>query len=155
MRLHMKRNLERSVMDSMYLAQKMQLKDHFFFNEIHSLSEVKKPTLQRILPRFVKRGWIKKFIVSISNEKITERFAYKFIGYPYLEGVGGFTKDNDNRKIAAWGVPEGSKRFWKRSAKELRELRNKFFASEIKRIDLLRSALRSMYYYKYRYKSSS
>jgi len=87
--------------------------------------------------------------------RIKERTAYKVIGYPYLEGVGGFTKDSDNRKIAAWGVPEGSIRFWKRSAKELRELRNKFFASEIKRIDLWRIALRRIYYRKYKYDSNS
>ena len=142
-------------MDSMYLAQKMQLKDYFFFSEIHNLSDVKKPSLQRILCRLIKREWIKKFNVPIINSKIKEHTAYKVIGYPYLEGVGGFTKDSDNRKIAAWGVPEGSIRFWKRSAKELRKLRNKFFASEIKRIDLWRIALRSIYYRKYKYDSNS
>lgn len=59
MHLGMKTELERQVIDAMYLAQSGG-RSLLRFNHIASLSGVKKPTLQRILLRLVKRGWIRK-----------------------------------------------------------------------------------------------
>ena len=150
-------------MDSMYLSHLILIRQYFFFNEISELSSVKKPSLQRILARLVKRGWIKKGKVSIipkknwlqfiMKRKITKRVGYKVIEYPYVERMrGGFTKNDDYYKIPKWNVPEGCKRFWKNSAKEIRKLRDEFFDTEIERIDLLKRAKASVEPHKYKFR---
>lgn len=144
----------------MYLQQKIHRKHYFFFNEIHAYTEIPKSSLQRILPRLVNRKWIRKFNVSVlgkndwvknlTSRKKVERPAYKVIEYPYLDW-GGLIK-NDNNKIPPLNVPEGKKRFWKRSSKEIRKLRNEFPAKKIERIDLWGRVKARRYPHKYKFR---
>ena len=156
-RLRMKIGLEKRVMNTMYLQQKIHRKSYFFFNEVHEYTEIPKSSLQRILPRLVKRRWIRKFnvpildkkdwIKNLTRRKKIERPAYKVIEYPYLEW-GGFIK-NDNNKMPPLNVPEGTKRFWKRSSKEVRKLQNEFPA---KRIDLWKRVQARRFPHKYNFR---
>jgi len=54
--------LERDVMDAIYLTRIIYCKMWFRFNEIANLSGVKKSTLQRILKRLENIGWLKAVI---------------------------------------------------------------------------------------------
>ena len=55
----MELEIEKQVMNAIYLAGCMG-KSFIRFNEIAYRSGVKKPTLQRILPRLAKRGWVRR-----------------------------------------------------------------------------------------------
>ena len=61
MRLSMKTVLEKQVMVSLFLARHFKKREWFRFNEVAKISGVKKPTLQRILPRLEARGWIQSW----------------------------------------------------------------------------------------------
>ena len=230
----MKIELDRQVMDTMSLWSFIHARLYFRFNEIANLSNVKKPSLQRILPRLAKRGWIEKttglsrsglkpegrifhllsydetkketykelkmkdhFPSDLSEEfktelkklaekrninipypqerekilrrgrikgraelwrKITTKEAKKFTfyrikEYPYVYRIlGGHLRKKEKIKIPKWNVPEGTKRFWKDSAKEFRKLRDEFFDTEIERIDLAKRALARVYPKKYKFR---
>jgi len=161
--LGMNVELEKRVMDSMYLAHQIHQQQYFFFSEISELSEVKKSSLQRVLPRLVKRGWIKEGKVSILPEKdwvqflmkrkITERVGYKVFEYPYfIIGKRVIKKNDGYYKIPGLNIPEGCKRYWKNSAKELRKLRDEFFDTEIERVDLFKRALSRVESHKYKFR---
>ncbi len=233
MRLGVNVILERQVMDTMFLGFFISDRQYFRFNEIANLSNVKKPSLQRILPRLVKRGWIEKttkpsysglkpegrvfhllsydeakkqtyrelkmkvlFPSDLAEEFKTElkklekkrnikipyqerekilrrgrikgrtelwkkiaakkakKFSfYRIKEYPYLDRIlGGRLKSKEKIKIPKWNVPEGTKRFWKDSAKEFRKLRDEFFDTEVKRIDLANRALARVYPRKYKFR---
>lgn len=163
MRLGMNLELERLVMDTMYLAHHIYQKNHLFFNEISELSGVKKSSLQRVLPRLVSRGWIKNEKVSllpgntwvrfILKHKTTKRMGYKVVEYPFLQrkSAGGHVPADYNVIAPEWNYPNGTKRFWKKSAKEMRILRDEFFSMEIKRVNLRKMALATMYPHKYKF----
>ena len=50
--------LEKRLISSMYMEHLEQQREWFRFNEIAALSGIKKSSLQRVLPRLIKRGWI-------------------------------------------------------------------------------------------------
>jgi hypothetical protein len=50
--------LEKRLIFSMYMEHLKQQREWFRFNEIAALSGIKKSSLQRVLPRLIKRGWI-------------------------------------------------------------------------------------------------
>lgn len=161
--LGVKLDLERQVMECMYLHHRIHsdYRKYFFFNEIQEMSTVKKSSLERILPRLIKRKWIKREEIKIypkikrsakpfthkirKNYKIPKlknvkiRMAYKIIEFPYLYRMRIAKKGSTTR--TAWHVDEGTRRFWKNSAKDMLELR-KFFKDEIEIIDV-RKRLRS------------
>jgi len=56
----MNNDLERLVMDSIVRLHMLDRFQYLRFNQIAKKSGVKKSSLQRILPRLVNRGWIKK-----------------------------------------------------------------------------------------------
>lgn len=52
--------LEKRLIFSMYMEHLKQQREWFRFNEIAALSGIRKSSLQRILPRMIKRGWIER-----------------------------------------------------------------------------------------------
>jgi DNA-binding IclR family transcriptional regulator len=61
MRSSVKSELELEVMKALFLAWYFKRREWFRFNQISDISGVEKPTLQRILPRLEKRGWIESW----------------------------------------------------------------------------------------------
>ena len=59
-RLGMKSTLERQVMENLYIAGIMNVKRYFRAVEICNLTGIPKSTLQRVLPRLEKIGWLEK-----------------------------------------------------------------------------------------------
>jgi len=60
MRLHMQKDYEAGVMATLYALSKIAGIEKVRFNQIASITGIKKGTLQRILPRLEKRCWIEK-----------------------------------------------------------------------------------------------
>jgi len=125
--------LEKNVINAMYQKRHTTKKQYFFFNEISKMSNVKKSSLQRVLARLVKRDWIRKTHVRILRDKIKisnfkekkdrRKICYTLIGYPYIGGLGGLIKSQDYNDVLNWSIPSGTKRFWKKAAKEILEFR--------------------------------
>lgn len=87
MRLGMKIELERDVMNAIYKQRVIQRRRYLRMSEIAKASGVSKASLQRILPRLVKRGWIKKEVAESWSGKEPEERKY------HLEYLGGMTMD--------------------------------------------------------------
>lgn len=56
----MKKELEREVMNTLYREKILSHRRYLRFYEIAKESDIPKSSLQRILPRLIKRGWIEK-----------------------------------------------------------------------------------------------
>ena len=87
MRLSMKLKLEQQVMDAMYLARILYSRLFLRFNEISIISGVNKASLQRILPRLVKRGWINVRVGPSYSEIEPMGMVGKLILVPYKNGI--------------------------------------------------------------------
>lgn len=75
----MKSELERAIMESIYMAGSIYVRNYFRFNEILGLSGVKKSSLQGILERLEKRKWLEKkttYSYSDKNPKGKIDFVY-------------------------------------------------------------------------------
>jgi len=141
--------LEKKVIDAMYHKRHTTGIQYFFFNEISKISNVKKSSLQRVLGRLVKRDWIRKVDVIVLTNKIKvsnfkekkdrRKICYKLIGYPYIGGLGGLIKDQNNKAVLEWSIPNGTKRFWRKAAKEILKFRKTLRPKE-KRYDVFANA---------------
>lgn len=85
----MKPTLERQVMENLYIAGIMNAKRYFRAIEIHNLTGIPKSTLQRILPRLEKIGWL---------EKVTQ-YSYSDSGPIEKIDQGFVFSDKDDDKI--------------------------------------------------------
>ena len=83
----MKIELERDVMNAIYKQKVLQRRRYLRISEIARASGVSKASLQRILPRLVRRGWIKKEISGSWSGKEPEGRKY------HLEYLGGMIMD--------------------------------------------------------------